>query len=210
MTKKIALVPKGYRTATPSLIVRGADAALAHYEHVFGAKTLSCDYAQDGVTVLQAEIKIGTSVIRLGDEMPAFGVLSPAAFGGSPVAIHLYVENAEDVWNRALEAGATIAVPLQDTYWGERFGRFVDAFGHLWSIAQRIETVSADEVKARAEALFAPVAVVTDSPSDKAYAEDLATAPVAFIETGPEMLADDIAVESPETNNVEVLSTVAA
>lgn len=175
MPKKIAIQPKGYRTATPSLIVRGADAAIEFYAHIFGAEVLNRAYAQDGVTVLQAELKIGNSVIRLGDEMPAFGVLSPVSLGGSGSAVHLYVEDAETVWAQALEAGCTVCVPLADTYWGERYGRLVDPFGHVWSVAQRVESLTAAQVKARAEAIFAPVAVeaAEDEPFAAAYVEPI-------------------------------------
>lgn len=174
MPKKIAVQPKGYRTATASLIVRGADAALDFYAHVFGAETLSRAYAQDGVTVLQAEMKIGNTIIRLGDEMPAFGVLSPLSLGGSGSAVHLYVEDADELWTRALDGGSTVAVPLAETYWGERFGRFVDPFGHVWSVAQRVEALTAAQVRARAEALYPaePVEIaVSETEFDTAYVE---------------------------------------
>ncbi len=177
MPKKIAIQPKGYRTATPSLIVRGADAAIEFYAHVFSAEVLNRAYAQDGVTVLQAEVKIGNSIVRLGDEMPAFGILSPASLGGSGSAVHLYVEDADAVWARALEAGCVVAVPLADTYWGERFGRLVDPFGHIWSVAQRVEALSKAQVDARAEAIFAP------APVEIADVEEFATAYVEPVET---------------------------
>ncbi len=156
MAKKIATVPKGYRTATPTLVVNNARAAIAFYEAVFAATTLNCAYAPDGLTVLQADLKIGTSIIRIGDEMPEFGIVSPTTLGGSPAPVHLYVDAADDVWQRALAAGSTVAVPLADAYWGERYGRFVDPFGHIWSVEQRLEVLSASQVAARAAAFFAP------------------------------------------------------
>ena len=136
--KKMAPVPKGYRTVTPSLVVRGADAAAAYYEAVFGAAVLSRVLAEDGYTVLQAELKIGNSILRLMDEMPAFGVLSPLSLGGTPVGQHLYLRNVDEVWEKALAQGAGILIALADMPWGERFAKFVDPFGHVWSVARRI------------------------------------------------------------------------
>lgn len=89
MSRKVAPVPKGYRTVTSNLVVAGADAASDYYAKVFGATVQSRIVAEDGVTVLQAELKIGNSIVRLMDEMPAFGVLSPLALGGSAVGLHL-------------------------------------------------------------------------------------------------------------------------
>ena len=152
MAKKIAPVPKGYRTVTPSLVVRGADAALAYYADVFGAETLSVTYADDGVTVLHAEMKIGNSIVVLSDEMPAFGILSPLAYGGSAVAQHLYLPGVDETWTKAVEAGCAVLVPLADTFYGERFGKVVDPFGHVWSMSKRIPAVKPEDVQARYQA----------------------------------------------------------
>ena len=138
MPKKIAPVPKGYRTITPELVVRGADQALAYYADVFGATELSRVTADDGITVLQADVKMGNSIFRVIDEMPAFGILSPAGFGGTAVAIHIYDAAAGDIWERALAQGAGILVAFADTPWGERYGKFIDPFGHVWSVSHRI------------------------------------------------------------------------
>ncbi len=138
MPKKIASVPKGYKTVTPELVVRGADAAIAFYQDVFDATVLSCMKAEDEITVLQAEIKIGTSILRLSDEMPAFGIYSPLGYGGTAVGIHIYHDTTDEIWDRALTNGAGILVSLADTAWGERYGKFIDPFGHVWSISRRI------------------------------------------------------------------------
>ena len=202
MPKKVAALPKGYRTATASLIVRGADAALDFYSHVFGAEVLSRAYAQDGVTVLQAEMKIGNTIIRVGDEMPAFGMLSPLSLGGSGSAVHLYVEDADTVWNAALDAGASVCVSLADTYWGERFGRLTDPFGHVWSIAQRTEALSPAQVKARAEAWFQPVAVEA-APLETALLE------TTSVETGAYAVVEAFDAE-PTAPEADVDATAAA
>ncbi|RVU39678.1 VOC family protein [Hwanghaeella grinnelliae] len=138
MAKKVASIPRGYRTATPQLVIRGADAAMAWYVEIFGAELLSCLRSDDGLTVIQGELKIGNSIIRVMDEMPAFGILSPLAFGGAPVGLHLYLTKTDEIWERALAAGAGVLFELSDAPWGERFCKFVDPFGHVWSVAHRI------------------------------------------------------------------------
>ncbi len=145
MARKIAPVPKGYRTVTPYLVVRGADAAMNFYTEVFGAEIVSRVYGDDDVTVLHAEMKIGNSIVIVSDEMPAFGVLSPLAFGGSPVAQHLYLPGVDATWEKAVEAGCTVLVPLADTQYGERFAKVVDPFGHVWSMSKRVAPVKVEE-----------------------------------------------------------------
>jgi len=145
-SKKIAPVPKGYRTVTAHLVVRGADAAAAYYEAVFGATVQNRILADDGQTVLQLEIKVGNSIIRLMDEMPAFGVLSPLSLGGTPVGLHLYLRNVDEIWEKALAQGVGVLIALDDMPWGERFAKFVDPFGHVWSVSRRIEIPAAPAV----------------------------------------------------------------
>lgn len=152
MPKKVAPVPKGYRTITPSLIVRGADDALAFYADVFGAEILSRMYADDGYTVLNAEIKIGNSLVVISDELPLFGLYSPLAYGGAGVAQHIYSADVDAIWGRAMEAGCTTLVAMTDTPYGERFGKLVDPFGHVWSMSKRIAKVTPEDLKAQAEA----------------------------------------------------------
>ena len=117
MAKKIAPVPKGYRTATPYLIVNHAPAALDFYQDAFGAEVLSRVESEDG-QIVHAEVKIGNSVIRLADENPAFGILSPRSLGGTATAVHLYMPKVETVFEQAIDAGATVLVPMAETYWG--------------------------------------------------------------------------------------------
>ena len=149
--KRVAPVPKGYRTVTPSLIVCGADLALDFYAHAFGAEILSRIYGDDGLTVLHAEMKIGNSLVLVADEMPAFGIFSPFAYGGSAAAQHLYLSNVDETWANALDAGCTVLVPLADTQYGERFGKVVDPFGHIWSMSKRIPAPKAEDIRAAAD-----------------------------------------------------------
>ena len=164
MAHKINPIPKGYRTATPTLVVRGAATAVDYYKSVFGAQELSRLYCDDGLTVLRAEIKIGNSILHLIDEIPALGILSPTALGGASRSVQLYLEDLDDVWMRAVAAGAIIVLPLEDTYWGERTGRIVDPFGHVWTLSKRVESVSKAERAKRAAELFAPCPEVTEIP----------------------------------------------
>ena len=140
MAKKVAPVPKGYRSVTPQLIVRDSQAAIAFYQEVFGAEVVQLVTAEDGVTLLHGEIKIGNSLLRLCDEMPVHGILSPLSFGTSASCQHVYRADADAVWERAVAAGAVVLMAYDETSWGERFGRFVDPFGHIWSLARRISS----------------------------------------------------------------------
>ena len=151
MARKTSPVPKGYRTITPQLTVRFAAEAIEFYKDAFGAEELTRAYGADGATVINAELKIGNSIFRLNDEMPAYGLLSPLSLGGTHTAVHMYLPEVDDVWARAVEAGATVIVPLADTYWGERFGKLVDPFGQVWSFAKRIEALTPAEIAARAQ-----------------------------------------------------------
>jgi len=154
MARKINAVPKGYHTATPVLVVKNASAAIEYYSSVFGAKELSRAYANDGVTILRAELKIGNSIIHISDEIPAYGILSPISLGGTATAVQLYLSNVDKIWDTAVEADITVILPLEDTYWGERTGKVVDAFGHVWVLSRQTEVVSQKEIAKRTEALL--------------------------------------------------------
>lgn len=164
MPRKVSPVPKGYHTATPQLVTRNAAAAIEFYKTVFDATELSRSIAADGVTILRAELKIGNSVFHLSDEIPAYGIMSPATLGGVANATHLYLADVDGLWARAVEAGVTVILALDDMYWGERYGKFIDPFGHVWSVAKRLEILSEEEIRTRAEAVLAPASVETEMP----------------------------------------------
>lgn len=150
MADKVSPVPRGYRTVTPCLTVTGIDAAIEFYTSAFDAREKVRLYGADGASILHAELKIGNSVVFLNEESPAHGIYSPATLGGSPTLVHLYVQDVDAWWSRALAAGAIEVMPITDTYWGDRLGKLVDPFGHVWSIASRVERVSRDELAERA------------------------------------------------------------
>jgi PhnB protein len=144
-------IPDGYRTATPYLIVKGAADAIDFYKRAFGATEL-LRMADPQGKVGHAEIKIGDSVIMLADEHPAMGYRGPRALGGSSVSILLYVEDVDEVFERAVKAGARAQRPVMDQFYGDRSGTLEDPFGHVWTVATHVEDVEPEEMKRRAEA----------------------------------------------------------
>jgi PhnB protein len=154
MTTKIKPIPDGYHTATPYLIITNAAQAIEFYKEAFGATELMRLAAPDG-KLMHAEIRIGDSPIMLCDECPDWNALSPQTIGGTAVSIMLYVDDVDSVVNRAVATGATVLMPVEDQFWGDRMGTLVDPYGHKWSIATHAEDVSPEEIDKRAKALFA-------------------------------------------------------
>jgi PhnB protein len=149
----ISYIPKGYSTATPYLIIKGASAAIDFYKKVFGAKELMRMPDPSG-KIGHAEIEIGNSKIMLADEHPDMGYRSPQSLGGSPVGIHLYVPDVDATVEKAVAAGAKLVRPIQDQFYGDRSGQVIDPFGHVWSIGTHKEDVPDDELQKRAAALY--------------------------------------------------------
>ena len=146
-------IPDGYHSITPYLIVNGGARALEFYARAFGAvERLRID---GGGKIGHAEIAIGNSCVMLADEHPGHGALSPATVGGTPVSLHLYVEDVDAVVARAVAAGATLTRPVADQFYGDRVGGFTDPFGHRWSIATHKEDLSNEELQRRAAAAHA-------------------------------------------------------
>ncbi len=170
MSRKVSPRPKGFRTVTPVLTVAGAAGAIDFYGSVFGAEEGARIYREDGVSIAHSELKIGDSQVILCDENPYFGIHAPTTIGASPVVVHLYLTDIDATFERAIEAGATVLVPLADTYWGERYGKFIDPYGHVWSIGKRVENLTADEIAERAAALAAPATFETVEGFDTAAA----------------------------------------
>ena len=137
-------------------MVNDAAAAINFYKAAFGAKERMCLHGTDGVSILNAELLIGGSLILVSDAMPALGVFAPTPFIGSPCSLHLYVEDVDQQWAKALEAGALPVAEIQDTYWGDRSGEVADPFGYRWSLASRVEKVSEGEIAKRIAALASP------------------------------------------------------
>lgn len=144
-------IPDGYPRLSPYLCVDGASDAIAFYKDVFGAAERFRLDGPDG-RVGHAELEIGDSVLMLADEWPDAGVRAPAAYGGTPVHLHVYVQDVDAAVKRATERGATILRPVEDQFYGDRAGQFTDPWGHHWSVATHVEDVPADEMERRAAA----------------------------------------------------------
>jgi PhnB protein len=154
MITPIKPIPDGYHTVSPYLIVRGASNAIEFYKKAFGATELMRLEMPDG-KIAHAEFKIVDSIFMISDESPQCPSTSPAALGGSPVTLHLYVTDADATFFNAIEAGAKESMPLANQFWGDRMGGIVDPFGHNWMIATHIEDVDPSEFQSRMEACFA-------------------------------------------------------
>ncbi|MBI1784991.1 VOC family protein [Candidatus Sumerlaeota bacterium] len=146
-------IPEGHRTVTPYLAVKGGAKALEFYKQGFGAAEMFKLVMPDG-RLGHAEIRLGDSVIMLADEFPEFGGKAPQTLGGSPVVIHLYVEDVDAFCKRAVAAGAKQLNPVENQFYGDRSGQLEDPFGHLWWVATHIEDVPPGEMEKRAAAMF--------------------------------------------------------
>ena len=147
---KLNFKPEGFHAATPYLICKDAASAIEFYKKAFGATELERITDAEG-KVRHAEFKIGDSPFMMTDETPEYPEWqSPQSRGGTPVHIYLYVEDADEVFDRAIAAGATQLLAVQDQFYGDRSGGVTDPFGHIWYIATHIEDVSADEIHRRA------------------------------------------------------------
>jgi PhnB protein len=151
---KIRPIPKGYHTVTPYLSVQGAAGAIAFYKKAFGAKEVMRMPGPKG-TIGHAEIQIGDSRIMLADEFPEMNFRAPRSIGGTPVNIHLYVEDADKVVKKAVAAGAKLLQPVADQFYGDRTGSLEDPFGHVWHVATHTEDIPMKALKKRAAAMAA-------------------------------------------------------
>ena len=150
-------VPEGFHTLTPHLVIEGAAQAIAFYEKAFGAKEIARMPAPDGERLMHAEIVIGDSHVMIADDFPEFcggTSRSPRKLGGSPVTLHLYVPDVDAALKRAVAAGAKETMPATDMFWGDRYGKVEDPFGHDWSIATHTADLTPEEMMKAAEACF--------------------------------------------------------
>jgi uncharacterized glyoxalase superfamily protein PhnB len=139
-------IPEGMRSVTPHLVCAGAAEAIEFYKKAFDAVELARLPGPQG-KLMHAMIRIGDSAVMLVDEFPEMGALSPTSLKGSPVTIHLYVEDVDATVARAVKAGAKITMPVADMFWGDRYGQLVDPFGHRWSVGTHVRDVSPEEMR---------------------------------------------------------------
>ena len=139
-------IPQGMHTVTPHLVCAGAADAIEFYKKAFGA-TETSRMPGPGGKLIHASVRIGDSTVMLVDEMPEYGSLGPKALKGSPVVIHLYVEDADAFAARAAAAGAKVTMPVAEMFWGDRYGQLEDPFGHRWSVATHVKDLTAAEMQ---------------------------------------------------------------
>jgi PhnB protein len=150
----VKTIPEGFRTLTPHLVVKNASQAIEFYKKALGAEVNFTNYLPDGKTVVHAQLKIGNSLVMLADEFPQSKCVSPQTLGGTTVILHVYVDDVDSLWKRAISAGGTETMPLMDAFWGDRYGQITDPFGHIWSLATHKEDVTPEEMQKRGDAIF--------------------------------------------------------
>lgn len=150
-------IPKGYHALTPSLVVDGATKAIAFYKNAFGAKQKSVMSSPDG-KIMHAELQIGDSFLMLSDEFPDMGAKSPKTLGGVGYSTMIYTKNVDKLFDQAVKAGAKVLMPVADMFWGDRYGRVEDPFGHQWQLATHKEDLTPKQMAKRAAAAMAPPA----------------------------------------------------
>jgi uncharacterized glyoxalase superfamily protein PhnB len=147
---RVSPIPPGFRSVTPQLTVRGAAAAIDFYKRAFGFRELMRMASPDG-KVMHAELKVGDSIFFLGDEFPAEGCQSPQTLGGATGSLHVYVPNVDAAFKRAVDAGAQPTMPVTDMFWGDRYGKVKDPFGHEWGLATHKEDLTPAQQRKRGE-----------------------------------------------------------
>jgi len=144
---KVRAIPSGFRTVTPYLTVQGGTKAIDFYKKAFGAKELAQETMPDG-KILHARIKIGDSIVMISDEFPESYAKSPASLGSTTGTLHIYSGNVDKMWKLAVAAGARVIMPLDNQFWGERYGQLTDPFGHQWSLSMQVK-MSAQEMETK-------------------------------------------------------------
>jgi PhnB protein len=167
---KVEPIPKGFRTVTPYLSIKGASEAIEWYKKAFGAKELFREAMPDG-KLMHARIRIGDSIVMMSDIIPGPNAPSDTGSGKLPVSLHIYMKNVDKLWQKAVDAGAKVSMPLDNQFWGERYGQLTDPFGHTWSMSEQVKMSKAerDEKQKQAMAMFSqgehPEALAQTAPA---------------------------------------------
>lgn len=151
---KSEVTDRGVHSVSPYLTCEGAARAIDFYAQAFGATEMMRLAGPDG-KIMHACLAINGSSVMLSDEFRAMGATSPKTLAGTPVTIHLVVEDVDRFVARAVDAGATVVKPVADEFWGDRFGVIEDPFGHRWSVATPKRAMTMDEIRAAARAAMA-------------------------------------------------------
>lgn len=157
MKKSTSPIPTGFHTVTPSLIVRNAAEAIEFYKKALGAEEIMRMAGPDG-KIGHAELKIGDSIIFLTDENPSMGCKSPQTLGGAAGNLYLYVEDVDTAFQRAIDAGGKVTMPVTDMFWGDRFGNFTDPYGHTWGLSTHTQDMTPEEMEQGAKDFYAQMA----------------------------------------------------
>ena len=150
-------IPEGYHTITPSLTVRNAAEAIEFYKEALGAQELMRMTGPDG-KIGHAELKIGDSIVFLGEEMPSMGNKSPQTLGAATGGLYLYVEDVDKAFQRAIDAGGKEKMPVTDMFWGDRYGQFVDPYGYTWGLSTHTHDMTNEEIAEGQKAFYAQMA----------------------------------------------------
>jgi len=145
-------VPEGFHTVTPMFVFRDARKAIDFYRRAFGAEELFVMPAAAGSGVMHAELRIGNSIIMMGEENPQQPCKSAETSGGSPVSFYVYLENVDEAFRTAVAAGAAVRSPLQEMFWGDRIGTVEDPFGYSWTLATHVRDLTPEEIRQGAQA----------------------------------------------------------
>jgi PhnB protein len=149
----VKAIPEGMHTITSHIVTRDAGRAAQWYKEALDAKE-GVRVPVPGGKFMQIELRFGDSTVMIADEFPEAGVLSPPSIGGNPVVLHFSTEDVESLWKRAIEAGAKVLQPLQEQFWGDRYGQIQDPFGYRWGLAQHIRDVPQEEIVRIAATIF--------------------------------------------------------
>lgn len=147
-------IPEGYHSVTPSLMVKNSLAAIEFYKKALNAELTGIVPLPNGKGTMHATIKIGNSIIMMGDEITGEGCKSAETLGSSPITFYVYVDNVDEMFQKALDAGGIQEMPVQEMFWGDRCGSFKDPFGYSWTVAKHTRDLSSDEVRKGAETFF--------------------------------------------------------
>ena len=145
MTAQVEAIPKDMQTVTPHLVCDGAAAAIEFYKKAFNAVEAARMQTPDG-KIMHAMVRIGDSNVMLVDEFPDYGSVGPKKLNGSPVTLHMYVQDVDKTFAQAVAAGATVKMPLENQFWGDRYGQVTDPFGHHWSLATHVKDLTPEEM----------------------------------------------------------------
>lgn len=146
-------IPDGFSSVTPHLVIKDCAKAIDFYKKALDAREIYRSLMPDG-RIMHAMIQIGNSFVMMADEFPDMGAVGPVTLGGTPMSLHIYTDDADKLFNQAIKAGATQTMPIDDMFWGDRYGQIKDPFGHSWAIATHKKDVSPEEMEKAAKEMF--------------------------------------------------------